>query len=502
MRIVNSEIMFCEHGVVLSSGTDREIAADNLQPADYVLRSSHLLYNTDGLILIGLNDNKHFYVTSSNISFNSNGLKFENWADTEGYIETHLYLSDSHVERNRIGILDDTFAVRSDVTIERSTFIGQTVNAYELHRYSFIDDNYAQLAVRDSHFIENSRETFDLRCNNCFTSSWSFYNNRFVSNGREAISATHNSQENDDQQYLNLTIVNNTFQDSSSRYYSAMSINTASMDDRVTCQNNTFDTLEGAIEFRGHESTNFSVVGNTFRNMGQRRVVIEIERAAAYIGGNTFQQCTAPTLIYLHDRNDHVITENKFINNTMSSCLIEVHPDNPYDRFNSIQANRNYWDTQDVHRIKDIICDFFLNSNRARVEMTEFYTSPDMSTTVNHPDADNIRSEFRPDLNAVVIGGVITSSGNTSLAAGYGYKLLVNRSIIVEPGASVDLYSVTVEFAENRGVIVYGNNEKFCGTRSCEYVIECNALMNTVVAMTLGICQGCVFAVAMLCTER
>ena len=451
VRIINTDILACDQAVALTRGSSRAVNLNVLQPDDFILRESRLMYSTDGLIITGVNNEKYFYISSSSLSHNSNGINIKNWASSSGEIETHLYVTDCHIEANSgYGIWDQT---RSYVTVERSSLIGPSQRGYMSYRHYGRDNIPVTLTFRDSYFAGFSSSAVYTWCYSCNSVNWSFYNNRFENQPREGLFIHHIRQN---RERLNLDVVNNTFHGLTGNYF-AVTVTTSAIN-RWVMENNTFDATQGGISVSGDSNNNIevSLTGNTFTNLGPNKYPIAMERATAYITGNLFQQCTAHSLIYLETSIDHVISENQFINNTIPNCFIEVHPDNPYDRYNSIQANRNYWDTQDVHRIKDVICDFFLDSNRARVEMTEFYTSADMSTTVSNPNADDFRYDVMSDLNTVVIGGVITSSGDTSLVTSLGYTLVVNRSIIIESGVTVDLHSVTVEFAENRGVVVFG----------------------------------------------
>ena len=451
VRIINTDILACEQAVALTSGSSREIDTDALQPDDFFLRESRLIYSTDGVIITGVNNDKYFYISSSSLSHNSNGINIKNWASSSGEIETHLYVADCHIEANSAnGIWDQT---RSYVTVERSSLIGPSQSGYYSSRHYSADGIPVQLTIRDSYFTGFTSRTVYSWCTHCNTVNWTFHNNRFVEHFHEDLYLHHAGAGSGE--FLNLEVVNNTFQGAAYSHAFAVTITTAAQD-RFLVENNTFDSTQGGLVVGGdvYSFISASLTNNRFINIGPHVAAIKIRRATVNITGNTFQNCTAPSLIELESGSDHVISENKFINNTMSSkCLLSVR-ENPYEPYSSIQANRNYWDSQDVSRIKGAICDFFLDSSRARVEMIEFYTSPDMSTTVSHHD--DFRYEFRSDLNATVIGGVITSSSTISLDTGFGDKLIVNRSIIVEPGANVDLHSVVMEFAANRGMVVFG----------------------------------------------
>ena len=448
VRIINTDILACEQAVALTSGSRREFDTDALQPSDFVMRNSRAMYSNDGVVLTGVNSYKYFYISSSSFSHNQYGIRNWNWANALGEIETHLYVADCHIEANRhTAILDNT---RSYVTVERTSLIGPSLWGYSSARRTPV-----KLSFRNSYFTGFWRLAVYSSCYDCI-SNWSFYNNQFV-NVDENIKLRHDGSGRG---HLNVEIVNNTFYGSpryrpDDLYTMFIAVTTR---DKVLVQNNTFDSIPGGITINPHPYGDNTIAPallteNRFINIGPSEVAIRT-RATVNITGNTFQNCTVPSLIELESGSDHVISENKFINNTMSSkCLLSVR-ENPYEPYSSIQANRNYWDSQDVSRIKGAICDFFLDSSRARVEMIEFYTSPDMSTTVNHHD--DFRYEFRSDLNATVIGGVITSSSTISLDTGFGDKLIVNRSIIVEPGANVDLHSVVMEFAANRGMVVFG----------------------------------------------
>ena len=123
VRIINTDILACEQAVALTSGSSREIDTDALQPDDFILRDSRLMHNTEGMVLIGVNETKYFYISSSSISHNQqSGIHIWNWERATGAIETHVYVTDSVIQANaRDGI---SVRARSFLTIERSSLIG------------------------------------------------------------------------------------------------------------------------------------------------------------------------------------------------------------------------------------------------------------------------------------------------------------------------------------------------------------------------------------------
>ena len=449
VRIINTDILSCEQAVYLS-GTSRQIDIDMLHLDDFVLHDSRVVYNEHGVFIVrAANENRHIYIASSIISHNEIGIFMErNRAQgrESEIFKTHVYVTDCHIEANsQHGISNEA---QSSLIVERSSLIGPSEHAY----YSNHNHNPLQVTFRDTYFTGFSYAAVHVSCVDCDTVSWSFYNNYFENIERQGLYISHAEPNT---AYLNLDVVNNTFNGLTGSTY-AIHI-TIGVTDRFVVENNTFHSSQGGIYVEGYyvnDASAVSLAGNRFINVGPNGHSIKTHAVTVYITGNLFENCTAPSLIHLQSRSDHVISENWFINNKVSICFIEVNPDNLFDRLSSIQANRNYWDTQDVHRIKDVICDFFLDSNRARVEMTEFYTSADMSTVVTRPD--DFLYQVHPDQNTVVIGGVISPLTDTSIVTDHGYDILVNRSIIVEDGVTLNIHSLTMLFSEYRGVVVFG----------------------------------------------
>ena len=226
---------------------------------------------------------------------------------------------------------------------------------------------------------------------------------------------------------------------------------------QIVIENNTFRSTQGGVAIRAWWRSGkplpirLTLTGNTFINVGPSlpAIFVGVTRAAS-ITRNTFLECTSASLIRLS--GDYMVTENRFINNTAPDCYIDL-----FDGTNDgTEANRNYWDTQDIHSIKAVICDCFMNTFRPCANITDYYTSADMTTLVSRPDADDFRFKVRADLNAVVVGGVVTSSSDTSVLTNSNMTVFVNRSIIVQPGVGLNLTAARFEFAENRGVDVRG----------------------------------------------
>lgn len=458
VTVTDSDIFACETGIALDAGSSRggtDITA--LQPDDYFLRDSRVMYHTNAMMAFGNSVNHYFNVMTSQFSDNSNdGIQLAKWDDSATIeisdIATHLMMSDCRVERNgRSGIRDEL--PHSVVTIDGTVFSDIDDDAY--YNNEFYEDAYViRFAVTNSVFTrcrggiymdgfsrdrDSAQNTFLLR-NNIFE--------HFISDASVSLDSWH---------ALNATIEGNTFREMTS-CCSSMYIYLESGGD-ITFADNTFaNNSQDAFRIYGSQEAigTVNITGNTFTQVGRSRNIIEISHVTANIERNIFENTPefGDAVIFIESEYDHVIRENQFTNNVHTPCLIEISDNLLYDRNKSIVANYNYWGTDNIRDIQDVICDFFLESRKAQVEISVYYTSVDMATTVTVISND-FRYEVKPDIGAVVIGGVMTSSVDMQELAG-NYSLLVNRSLVIESGVDVQWHSVAAEVTSRRGIHVHG----------------------------------------------
>jgi hypothetical protein len=356
--------------------------------------------------------------------------------------------------------------IRLDLIIDHSSFSGNKVSGISIYIVRTLYVNRASYTkITNSHLLENSYNGFYSKlygyCLRCFNHTTMISGNTFTKNEKHQVYVRHKSYYDDDNTHVNIAIMNNTFLEHTYTYGYSVAIHSLRVNRKLAIEENTFNNSHGGIEIYGKDKKDAMAVvrNNVFQNVyGATKNVILVTKTRLNFTENVITNCTVPVLIDLADGINHEITFNKFTNNGLTVCLVNTGEDYRHKHF--ILANYNHWGSSDIELIKSLICDVFLDSSKARVLMDYFFPDVDMSSAQAISSAFDLNYKYDSELAVGVIGGVIHSGFNMSILA--PKNVIVNRTIIVDETANVQLSSFTFNFTRNRGVVLLGKYKLMC----------------------------------------
>ena len=215
-------------------------------------------------------------------------------------------------------------------------------------------------------------------------------------------------------------------------------------------------SYQAVVELTGSSLHNVTLAGNTFEeNRRAPCVKVHVLAAPGYITpgfisivGNSFANNSRANIIVIDDRAYHrmQLQRNVFEN---PLCPFELEVQSPWRCSYAVNASENWWGSANRTYVADRISDVFVDSQKAKVGITSFYSDREMTQLEVFPDLRtwNVTSDG-------LVGGELHR--NVTLASS-DTSYFVNKSIYIPSGFQLQLEgNVTLHFAERRGIIVEG----------------------------------------------
>lgn len=445
ISIKQAVIHSCDVGIQLSEGVEDPSISTLVQ-------DTQISYNREGILLHGSKAAPYITIHRGNMSSNDyDGLSIVNWDNIVANAETItvLIVTESSFERNQQYGFRTDVDLPINVSINNCTFIAQT--QYSIYFYRYYSHNKWQTIFNISYtrFLDNAREGIYLYSTSVGPLRLSIYNNNFQKNVQRAMYLNiYTADEND----TVVEIHNNTFSKHSYSYY-PVEIQQRYRRFVLDIHNNIFIENQGAVDVRASDEMTVAITNNVFQTIsGPLKSVIRVSGALLEFTNNLMENSTTETVLEIDGGYDHTIENNSFISTEAASCFVNVK--SPFHIDKVISMSDNYWGTDNVSKIKEKICDFFINVNVARIKMTSIYLNSAMSrrhgilyedTFVDPPTFFNGSYILAGLLNYTLIPTVEKTA-----------VVLVNRSILIDEAGYLELAGVNIIFAENRGIIVKG----------------------------------------------
>ena len=445
LYLSNVDIHSCESGIQISDGVDEE--NNNF----VLLQDSKVFLNKQGILVHGTKTAPYINIQRSNISSNDyNGVSIKNWDNTYTDTDTVLVVSDSNLDKNTQSGFETSEKILVDISIQNCTFIQNSQYGVYFNRYLPYNTRPNNLSITLSNFVSNKREGLYLYSIRIDSLNVNLENNDFISNLRRALYLLFDP--NTDASVV-IGIKGNTFSGHTGNNY-PIEIRQSSNAFSLDIQNNTFIENHGCIDITAKSDQMIVHASyNRFENIyGSSKHVIKISRGLLRFTNNIIENTTAGTLIEIGNGYDHVITNNTFAADHVSSCYVNVVSAFETDKL--ILAADNYWGAENISKIKEKVCDFFLNVKVARVVIWSYYLDSSMTIKQEVESEDEFDSPSIFANGSYYYGGIIDSRViGVDKANG---NLFVNRSIIIEETGLLEFFGNWVYFGENRGIIVKG----------------------------------------------
>ncbi|WAR18704.1 TEuncharacterized [Mya arenaria] len=447
IRLMNTEVHSCTAGIRLAGG----VGESHAQP---ILFDISVHTNEYGIQLHGNVEAPTVYIENSNVDRNSrSGITVSNWASVDpSMISTNFIMSNSSANNNSDYGLQETLKLPINISVHESSFIGNDdggIYFYHYYPYTYTDAYKVVLNVTSSVFTDSGFGIYSY-CYRCYLYKYALKNNSF---SRLQQSVYMYAVDLDGQHRETATIANNVFT------LNTKDLHIDNWKGNVSVTRNSFEGSYETVRIQDSSGLDTSAVavvsGNTFKQLTWSRSTfgIYIQNVRGKLLNNTFLNCSSSTLVNLANRYDHEVRFNRFINTSSVSCFL--HTDEKYNHSKMLIADQNYWDTADITRVKSKVCDFFLNSEKSIISINSIYNGADLTTLVHTPNLDSFIYTWDLGMNAFVVGGVISTVA--SIPTLTDIDVVVNRSVIVLPGAQITMTGVAVNFTDDRGVIVRGN---------------------------------------------
>jgi hypothetical protein len=137
----------------------------------------------------------------------------------------------------------------------------------------------------------------------------------------------------------------------------------------------------------------------------------------------------------------------------VTSCYISVGQ--TYNSVSALNIDNNFWGLSDIADVKAKVCDFFIDSSKAIAKLNYYFINEKMGIISTANNLDSFRSSMDVENNITYIGGVIDR--NMDFSDLNGLELVLNRSLLVSKGVTVEIANVSITIKRNRGIRVYGN---------------------------------------------
>jgi len=210
------------------------------------------------------------------------------------------------------------------------------------------------------------------------------------------------------------------------------------------------------VELSGSSLHNVTLAGNVFEeNRRAPCVNVEVLAAPGYITpglisivGNSFANNSRASVIVINDRAYHhmELLRNAFEN---PLCPFEIEVQSPWRSGYAVNASENWWGSANRKHVADRISDVFVDSQKAKVGITSFYSDREMTRLEVFPDLRTWNVTGDKLVGGELDRNVTLASSNTSY--------YVNKSIYIPRGFQLQLEgNITLHFAERRGIIVEG----------------------------------------------
>ena len=444
LTVSNTIIHSCDVGLAISEGTS---SSDN----SLIVAESQVIHNKKGLILHGTKSAPYISIISSEFSHNDyNGITHENWDRNVGKedIDTVLQVTDSKFYKNKQSGFVTSETLDMDIWLNNCIFEENTNYGVYFNRYYYSQTRANTLNITSSKFLRNNRDGFYGYTTRAYSTNILLFQNYFTLNKHRAIYTNFDMQTNHE---LFIDISENTI-DNQTTYYPVNIYHRRSKSFNINVYKNNFTNCFGALEISlDNSERRIAVSYNNFQNISYHESVIKVYNALIDFTNNTIDNASTESLIELKSGYNHVISNNTFTSNEAVTCFVMV--DTAFDIKQHIFATENYWGIASSTGIKEKICDFFVNANVARVRINSYYVDSSMTTK------QDIAAEDAFINPPVVVNGSYVYEGilNDKVEGlGANTVILVNRSIIIEDAAQLELHGSQVYFAENRGIIVKG----------------------------------------------
>ena len=413
------------------------------------------MHNENGLILHGTKPAPYISIISSEFSHNDyNGITHMNWDRNVGIedidTDTVLKVTDSKFYKNKQSGFVANEAIDMDIWLNNCIFEENSLFGVCFYRWYYYYQTRANtLNVTASKFLRNAREGFYGYATRAYSTNIRLFQNYFTLNKRRAIYNHFDMEKNHE---LFLEISENTIDNQTSRSYYPVYISQESNTLNIKVHKNNFTNSFGAIKISLDKAERrIPVSCNTFQNISYHKSLIKVSNAVIDFSHNSIDNASTESLIELTSGYNHSISNNTFTSNEEVPCFILVAT--TFDTKQLISAPENYWGTASLSGIKEKICDFFINANVAHVRINSYFIDPAKTTKQDIADEDAF---INPPI--VVNGSCVYEGILSDKVEGLGANtiILVNRSIIVEEMAQLELHGSKVYFAENRGIVVKG----------------------------------------------
>ncbi|VDI65684.1 Hypothetical predicted protein, partial [Mytilus galloprovincialis] len=458
MEINFATFYSCSSALRVSEGNNLTVTHKEAIPETaFKIRNSEFIHNQYGIQFLGTTENPSFFIKQCNISLNSGyGIQIGNWFNRAiSSVLSRLYIDMSSIERNsNHGIYSGSDGFAS-IFVNNTVIKDHPTGSIGIYSYRYWRSGFSEnITIMNSEFSNNRQQSVQMYSYSSYRSC-SFLkitNTTFDSNFHRSVDVNLYSK------CLSISIVGNSFQNSLGSY-TAIELGNLGLQSDVKIIENTFRASHTVISVNGRNSIiPVSIQGNVFDNstpvtINSKSSLITIFNARLNFTRNTVQNCVMYSLVDIKDGVEHIFSENKFIDNQLTPCYINV--ETKFSRTHTISASNNFWGDTNTDTIKSKICDFFVDTRLALVKVERFYTDITMLSTLNI--SNDFKSVQQQDEKVYVIGGII--NGSLSMLYPEGSIIVVNRSILILETGDVQITNASFNFSQNRGIRSYGKLE-------------------------------------------
>ena len=456
MSIFNLLVHSCESGIEISGGVEEKNSSN-------ILQESQVLFNKKGVTVHGTKTAP--YISFHKADFSNNdytGILLQNLDDKVAYSEsdTVLLVTDTIINGNKRSGFETADNVLTDVLVNNCTFELNGMYGFYFNRYySSSSARYNNITVTASKFIKNSRDGFYAYSTSAGPANILISRNSFSDNSQRAI-YSNLDMAGDHNSYLDIS--ENIFASHTNTYYHTIIIEerTGSVGVHIrNIRNNSFIESVGGIQISlNNVDRRVSVSYNSFQNMyGTSNSVIKVSNALLEFTYNNIENSSTEALVEIENGYNHTIRSNRFASNEAASCYIKIN--SVFDSEKKILVSDNYWEMDSIYRIKEKICDFFVNIKVARAEIKSYFLDYLLTSRQEVVSEDAFRRPANVVNGSYVYEGIIYDAvrGLEEDNA----TVQVNRSIIIEESGRLEILGSHVFFAENRGIVVKGMHCKY-----------------------------------------
>ncbi|KAH3832133.1 hypothetical protein DPMN_105410 [Dreissena polymorpha] len=417
IHISNSDIYSCVQGLLLSGG----ISANQLESGwGPILFKTKVTNNEQGTRMHGVLGQEIMLFEATDFDLNNYGIEVENWANIQTQIISTILLSENvSMSNNRNYGLYIKIGSPTVVDVRGSMFVGNRNGG--VYWYQYYTNNPRQAFTITDTLFEDTNFGISYTCNYCRTSN------------------------------MTVTIASNTFNDNKRDIY----ITFHSSEQSFIVQN-VFSKSQEVLAIQSDTSmeTNISVIisENSFVNLLRGYTAVSVSFVKTIISKNSFNNCSSTTLISVKNGFDHLIANNTFVNSTDSICYVQTKQ--PYTKGKTISASLNYWDTNDIFAVKSKVCDFFVDSSTAIIDVKGFYEDFSMKKLNYSKAIDMFRSAINETTNITYIGGIVDDDIDISTLG--VSRFMLNRSLLIQEGVTVRIQGVTLNITDVKGIVVLG----------------------------------------------